>query len=155
MNHFIGNPDQRKLDSIDLQIISMLQKDGRATFSEIAESLQVSPGMIRIRYNRLVEAGYVKVVAISNPIKMGFNFMAMVGIRVEGSKLNEVAERIARLNEVIYLIITSGAYDLFAEVICTNQADLLDFLSQKLSPIDGVRETEAFIHLKIVKEVYF
>jgi Lrp/AsnC family transcriptional regulator, regulator for asnA, asnC and gidA len=86
---------------------------------------------------------------------MGFNFMAMIGIKVEGSKLNQAAERIAELDEVIYLIATSGAYDLFAEVICTDQDNLLNFLGEKLTPIDGIRETETFIHLKIVKEVYF
>lgn len=155
MNRIISNPEQGELDAIDLQIIAALQADGRAPFSQIAENLNVSPGMIRLRYNRLVEAGFLKVSAISNPIKMGFKFMAMIGIKVEGSKLNQVAEAIAGLDEVIYLIITSGAYDLFAEVICTDQMDLLEFLSSKLTPIDGIRETEAFIHLKIVKEVYF
>ena len=155
MGRIISNPKRETLDEIDLRIISELQKDGRAAFSQIAEALSVSPGMIRLRYNRLVGSGYLKVVAISNPPKMGFNFMAMIGIKVEGSKLNRVAEMIAELDEVIYLIATSGAYDLFAEGICTDQDNLLNFLGQKLTPIDGIRETETFIHLKIVKEVYF
>jgi Lrp/AsnC family transcriptional regulator for asnA, asnC and gidA len=155
MNRIISNPSLGNLDPIDMQIIENLQKDGRVAFSQIAKSLGVSPGMIRLRYNRLVESGYLKVVSISNPIKMGFNFMALIGIKVEGSKLNRIAELIAGLDEVIYLIATSGAYDLFAEVLCRDQDDLLKFLSEKLTPIEGIRETETFIHLKIVKEVYF
>lgn len=143
------------MDDIDRSIIEAMRKDGRAAFSQIAEQLNVSPGMIRLRYNRLVEMGTLKIVAISNPLRMGYKTMALIGVRVEGSKLPEVAEKISRLEEVIYLIVTSGRFDIFAEVMCRGHADLLDFLTQKLSAIDGVRESESFMHLKIVKEVYF
>jgi len=142
-------------DEIDLQIIDALQKDGRVAFAQIAEQLNVSPGMIRLRYNRLIEQGFLKVVAITNPPRMGFKAMAMIGIRVDGSKLLDVAEKISRLNEVIYLVVSSGRFDMFAEVVCRDHEDLLRFITEKLSTIDGVRESESFIHLKIVKEVYF
>jgi Lrp/AsnC family transcriptional regulator for asnA, asnC and gidA len=142
-------------DEIDLQIIDALQRDGRIAFSQIAEQLNVSSGMIRLRYNRLVEQGYLKVVAITNPLRMGFKTMAMIGIRVDGSKLLEVAEKIAKLDEVIYLVISSGRFDLFAEVVCRDHEGLLLFITEKLSPIDGVRESESFLHLKIAKEIYF
>ena len=142
-------------DEIDLQIIDALQKDGRVAFAQIAEQLHVSPGMIRLRYNRLVEQGYLKVVAITNPLRMGFRAMALIGIRVDGSKLLDVAENVSRLEEVIYLVVSSGRFDLFAEVVCRDHEDLLRFITEKLSTIDGVRESESFIHLKIVKEVYF
>jgi Lrp/AsnC family transcriptional regulator for asnA, asnC and gidA len=144
-----------EIDEIDLQIIEALQKDGRVAFAQIAEQLNVSPGMIRLRYNRLVEEGYLKVVAITNPLRMGFKTMAMIGIRADGSKLLEVAEKISKLEEVIYLVISSGRFDLFAEVVCRDHEDLLRFITEKLSTIDGVRESESFMHLKIVKEVYF
>lgn len=143
------------LDEIDRYIIEALQKDGRVAFAQIAEQLSVSPGMIRLRYNRLVEQGYLKVVAITNPLRMGFTTMAMVGIRVEGSKLLEVAEKISKLDEVIYMIVASGRIDIFAEVVCRNHEHLLLFITEKLSTIDGVRESESFMHLKIIKEVYF
>jgi Lrp/AsnC family transcriptional regulator for asnA, asnC and gidA len=142
-------------DEIDLQIIDVLHKDGRVAFAQIAEQLNVSPGMIRLRYNRLVEQGYVKVVAVTNPLRMGFKTMAMIGIRVDGSKLLGVAEQISRLNEVIYLVVCSGRFDLFAEVVCRDHEDLLRFITEKLSTIEGVRESESFMPLKIVKEVYF
>lgn len=143
------------LDDIDRQIIAALRQDGRMPFAQIAQKLNVSPGMIRMRYNRLVEMGCVQIVAITNPLRLGFQTMALIGIRVEGSKLLAVADQIARLEEVIYLIVVSGAYDIMAEVMCRDQAHLLQFLAEKLYTIDGVRESESFIHLKIVKEIYF
>src|SRR5215212_9274827 len=142
-------------DKIDLQIIDALQQDGRVAFAQIAEQLNVSPGMIRLRYNRLVEQGYLKVVAITNPLRMGFKAMAMIGIRVEGSKLLAAAEKVAKLDEVIYLVVSSGRFGWFAEVVCRDHEDLLRFITEKLSTIDGIRESESFMHLKIVKEVYF
>lgn len=150
----VSQPAQ-SLDEIDRQIIAALQKDGRVAFAQIAEKLNVSPGMVRLRYNRLVEEGYLKVVAITNPLRMGFATMAMIGIRADGSKLLEVAEKISKLDEVIYMIVSSGRFDIFAEVVCRNHEDLLRFITEKLSTIDGVRESESFMHLKIIKEVYF
>jgi Lrp/AsnC family transcriptional regulator for asnA, asnC and gidA len=143
------------LDEIDRQIIAALQKDGREAFAKIAERLKVSPGMIRARYNRLLEMGVLRVVAITNPLRMGYTKMALIGIKAEGGKLMEVASQIAALEEVIYLIVVSGAYDIIAEVVCRDQDDLLQFLTERLYKIDGVRESESFMHLKIMKEVYF
>lgn len=142
-------------DPIDQKIIAALQEDGRMPFSQIAERLNVSPGMVRIRYNKLVELGCLKVAAITNPLRLGYTSMAFIGIRVDGAKMMSIAEKIAQLDEVIYLVATSGAYDIMAEVICRDQNHLLKFLTDKLYAIDGVRESETFIHLKIVKEVYF
>jgi Lrp/AsnC family transcriptional regulator for asnA, asnC and gidA len=150
-----GIRDPAILDETDQAIIRALQADGRVPFAQIAEQLEVSPGMIRLRYARLVEMSYLKVVAITDPLRMGYTTMAMIGIRTEGDKLLEVADKIAALDEVIYLIVVSGRFDLMAEVVCRDHADLLRFLAEKLYPIPGVRETESLMHLKIVKEVYF
>lgn len=155
MESQIGIEQPVNLDETDLKIIDALHKDGRVALAQIAEQLNVSPGMIRQRYNRLVEQGYLKVVAITNPLRMGFTTMAMIGIRVEGSKLLMVAEKVSKLDEVIYMIISSGRFDIFAEVVCRNHEDLLRFITEKLSVIDGIRESESFMHLKIIKEVYF
>lgn len=155
MDNAIDNLAPQLVDEIDRQIIEALRKDGRVAFAQIAELLNVSPGMIRLRYNRLVEQGYLKVVAITNPLRMGFKTMAMIGVRAEGSKLLDVAAKVSKLDEVIYLVISSGRFDLFAEVVCRDHEDLLRFITEKLSTIDGVRETESFMHLKIMKEVYF
>lgn len=155
MESQIGTWQNENLDETDAKIIEALQRDGRVAFAQIAEQLNVSPGMIRQRYNRLVEQGFLKVVAITNPLRMGFKTMAMVGIRAEGSKLLDVADKVAKLDEVIYMIVTSGRFDIFAEVVCRDHEHLLQFITEKLSTIDGVRESESFMHLKIVKEVYF
>lgn len=154
MNNLI-TPSTGDLDEVDRHIISSLQEDGRIAFSQIAKELKVSPGMIRLRYNRLTESGVLKVVAITNPLNMGYTKMAMIGIRADGGKLKEVVENIAALDEVIYLILVSGRFDILAEVMCREQDDLLQFLTEKLYKIEGVRETESFIHLKIIKEIYF
>jgi Lrp/AsnC family transcriptional regulator for asnA, asnC and gidA len=150
-----SNPVPQSLDKIDLFIIQSLRQDGRVAFAQIAQQLKVSPGMIRVRYDRLIETGILRVVAVTNPLLMGMSSMAMIGIRVEGSKLLEVADKIAALEEVIYLVVTSGAYDIMAEVACRDHAHLLQFLTERLYQVQGVRETESFMHLKIVKEVYY
>jgi len=155
VEEIIGIQQFASLDETDLDIIKALRKDGRVAFAQIADQLGVSPGMIRQRYSRLVDQGFLKVVAITNPIQMGYKTMAMIGIRVDGSKLLGVAEKISKLDEVIYLVISSGRFDIFAEVVCRDHEDLLRFITEKLSTIDGVRESESFMHLKIVKEVYF
>jgi Lrp/AsnC family transcriptional regulator for asnA, asnC and gidA len=143
------------VDETDLKVLEILRKDGRATFAEIAAQLRVSPGMIRQRYNRLVEQGYLKVVAITNPVHRGLKTMALIGIRTDGNQMLKAADKIAKLKEVVYLVVVSGRYDIMIEVFCRDHEDLLNFVTEKLYGIDGVRETETFMHLKIVKEVYF
>jgi Lrp/AsnC family transcriptional regulator for asnA, asnC and gidA len=155
MQSIIGIDQVNNLDEIDLKIVDALQKDGRVAFAQIAEQLNVSPGMIRQRYNRLVDLGYLKVVAITNPSRMGLKTMAIIGIRTDGDKLLQVADQVAALEEVIYIVIVSGRYDILAEVVCRDHAELLKFLTEKLAKVKGVRETESFMHLKIVKEIYF
>ena len=155
MENVIGSSQSSRLDSIDQYIIEAMRKDGREAFAQIAEKLNVSPGMIRQRYNRLVELGYLKVVAVTNPLMMGMRTMALIGIRTDGRKMLQVAENVAKLNEVVYLVIVSGRYDLMAEVFCKDDEDMLKFLTEKLAKVDGIRETETFMHMKIMKEIYF
>jgi Lrp/AsnC family transcriptional regulator for asnA, asnC and gidA len=151
----LNNSSVGELDEIDQQILEALRQDGRTPFAQIAEQLRVSPGMIRMRFNRLVEMGFLKVVAITNPLRMGYEAMAMIGIRTNGQKMLEVADKIAAFDEVVYLIVTSGRFDIIAEVFCRDHADLLRFITEKLYSIENVRESESFLQLKIVKEVYF
>ena len=143
------------LDDIDQHILDAMRKDGRTAFAQIAGKLKVSPGMIRQRYNRLVDMGILRVVAISNPLQRGFKTMALVGIRTDGNKMLEVADAVSKLKEVVYLVVVSGRFDIMAEVVCRDHEDLLKFITEKLYAIDGVREAETFMHLKIVKEIYF
>ena len=155
MESVIGTEQFANLDETDIKVIEALRKDGRVAFSQIAEQLGVSPGMIRQRYNRLVEDGYLKVAAITNPLRMGLKTMSMIGVRVDGDKMVQVAEKIADFDEVVYIVVVSGRYDILVEVFCRDHDQLLTFLTEKLSRVDGVRETETFMHLKIIKEIYF
>ncbi|MHB8776520.1 MAG: Lrp/AsnC family transcriptional regulator [Anaerolineales bacterium] len=155
MESIISSGQSGRLDHIDQHIIEAMRKDGREAFAQIAERLNVSPGMIRQRYNRLVELGYLKVVAVTNPLMMGKRTMAMIGLRTDGRKMLEVADKLIQFDEVVYIVVVSGRYDIMVEVFCRNHEDLLQFLTEKLAKVDGVRETESFMHLKIVKEIYF
>jgi Lrp/AsnC family transcriptional regulator for asnA, asnC and gidA len=141
-------------DEVDLQIIEILNGDGRASFAQIANTIGVSPGMIRQRYNRLVEEGVVQVVAITNSMRMGLTTMAQIGVKVDVSRMQEIADQIAEFEEVIYLVLLTGSYDLFVEVVCRDKEHLLDFLTHKLHSVEGVKEAETFIYLQIAKEVY-
>ena len=155
MESNIGTGSRDRLDDIDRHIINALRNDGRVAFAQLAEQLNVSPGMIRQRYNRLVDLGYLKVVAVTNPLMMGKRTMSMIGIRTDGRKMMEVANKIAKFDEVVYIVATSGRYDLMIEVFCADHEDMLNFMTEKLAKVDGVRETESFIYLKIIKEIYF
>lgn len=155
MESSIGNGSRDRLDDIDRHIINALRADGREAFAQLAEQLNVSPGMIRQRYNRLVDLGYLKVVAVTNPLMMGKRTMSMIGIRTDGRKMMDVANKISKFDEVVYIVATSGRYDLMIEVFCADHEDMLNFMTEKLAKVDGVRETESFIYLKIIKEIYF
>lgn len=155
MESNIGSGQRDRLDDIDRHIINALRADGRVAFAQLAEQLNVSPGMIRQRYNRLVDLGYLKVVAVTNPLMMGKRTMTMIGIRTDGRKMMDVANKIAKFDEVVYIVATSGRYDLMLEVYCRDHEDMLNFMTEKLAKVDGVRETESFIYLKIIKEIYF
>jgi len=144
----------RELDDTDHQIIAALKEDGRMSFAQIAQQLDVSPGMVRQRYLQLVADGILQVVAITNPTRMGYNMMAIIGVRADGNRLREIAHRIAAFPEVTYLVLCTGSYDMLVEVICRDNTHLLQFLTDCLSAVDGVRNTETFTYLEIVKETY-
>ena len=142
------------LDEIDLQIIKILSQDGRASFAQMAKTMGGSPGMIRQRFNRLVKEGLLQVAAITNPMLMGFTTMAQIGVKVQVNRLQEITDQIASFDEVIYLVLISGSYDLFVEVACRDKTHLLEFLTNKLYSVEGVEEAETFIYLRIDKEIY-
>jgi len=142
------------IDEIDLQIIQILNDDGRTPFTQIAKELHVSPGMIRQRYHRLVEDGVLQVVAVTNPLLMGYTTMALIGIKVEGSRLNEIVDEVSAFKEVVYMVLLTGSYDLSVEVVCRDNDHLLQFLREKLPSVEGIRDSETFVYLKIVKEIY-
>lgn len=142
------------LDRTDRDIIKALKADGRLPFSTIAAQLGVSPGMIRQRVLRLSENGVLQFAAVTNPLKIGYHTMALIGVKADGHRIHDIARQIAAFEEVIYLTITAGTYNFLVEVTCSDNAHLLHFLSEKLYSVEGVREAETFIYLDIVKEIY-
>jgi len=146
--------EKAKVDDIDLKIINFLSKDGRTPFAQIAKELGVSTGMIRQRYQRLVQEGVLQIVAITNPLLMGFATMAQIGVKADVRRLEEIADEIAKFEEVIYLVLLTGSYDLHVEVVCRDKAHLLNFLTKKLHAVEGVKEAETFMYLRIAKENY-
>jgi Lrp/AsnC family transcriptional regulator for asnA, asnC and gidA len=142
------------LDQTDRAIIRALKADGRTPFSTIAGQLNVSPGMIRQRVGRLQEGGVLQFVAVTHPLKTGYHTMALIGVKADGHRLQEIARQIAAFEEVIYLAITAGTYNFLVEVTCVDNAHLLRFLTEQLYGVEGVREAETFIYLEIVKEIY-
>jgi Lrp/AsnC family transcriptional regulator for asnA, asnC and gidA len=143
-----------EVSSLDKRIIEHLQQDGRRPFTQIASAIGVSEAAVRARTNRLVERGILQVVGVTDPLKLGFQQMAMIGIRCERDKLVEVSERVAEMPEVDYVVITAGTYDLLIETVCEDNEALLRFLADKLRQIDGVRDTETFVYLRMVKQTY-
>ena len=156
-----GSPDHEEpsstgvLDRADIEIIQALKDDGRMAFSEIARRLGVSPGMVRQRYQRLVENGVLHIAAITNPFLTGHPTVAVVGISADFARIEDVATQIAALPEVTWLVIVAGRFDLVAEVNCRDQDHLLEFLSRGLNGVDGVRDTETFTQLRVLKDVYY
>ena len=146
--------EKAKVDDIDLKIINFLNKDGRTPFAQIAKELGVSTGMIRQRYQRLVQEGVLQIVAITNPMLMGFATMAQIGVKADVRRLEEIADEIAKFEEVIYLVLLTGSYDLHVEVVCRDKSHLLSFLTKKLHAVEGVKEAETFMYLRIAKENY-
>ena len=143
-----------EVSPLDKRIIEHLQQDGRRPFTQIASDLGVSEAAVRARTNRMVERGVLQVVGVTDPLRLGFQQMAMIGIRCGRDMLVEVSERIADMPEVSYVVITAGTYDLLIETVCEDNEGLLRFLAERLRTIDGVRETETFVYLRMVKQSY-
>ncbi|MFE9182684.1 Lrp/AsnC family transcriptional regulator [Micromonospora haikouensis] len=140
------------LDDVAKQIIEQLQEDGRRPYATIGKAVGLSEAAVRQRVQRLLDAGVMQIVAVTDPLQLGFPRQAMIGLRTDGD-LETVADRLAEFEEVDYVVITAGSFDLLAEVVCRNDAHLLEIL-QRLRAVDGVLATEAFVYLKLRKQTY-
>ncbi len=141
-----------KLDPVNRRIIEILQREGRSPFTSIAREVGVSEAAVRARVHRLTDAGVLDVVAVTNPLKLGFEVMALVGVQAN-SDLDRVAAAVSEWDETSYVVITSGSYDLLVEIVCEHNRHLLDVV-QRLREIDGVKSTETFMYLDMVKMTY-
>ena len=141
------------LDDVAKAIIEQLQQDGRRSYAAIGKEVGLSEAAVRQRVQRLIDSGVMQVVAVTDPLQLGFARQAMVGIEVTGP-LEPVAEALAALDEVDYVVITAGSYDVLAEVVCESDQRLLELISDKIRRIDGVSRTETFMYLKLRKQTY-
>jgi Lrp/AsnC family transcriptional regulator for asnA, asnC and gidA len=150
----IPDPAARQpLDDLSKKIIEQLQEDGRRPYAAIAASVGLSEAAVRQRVARLVRSGVMQIVAVTNPLHLGFTRQAMLGIRVDGP-LDPVVDAISDMDEVAYVVITAGSFDVLAEVICEDDEHLLRIMNERIRTIDGVRSTETFVYLELAKQTY-
>jgi Lrp/AsnC family transcriptional regulator, regulator for asnA, asnC and gidA len=142
----------QSVDRLDRQIIEALQANGREPFRQIAGRLGVSEATVRNRYARLCRADVLQVTGVTNPLGLGFDAQAMLGIKTNGPP-EPVAEKIGSWREAGYVVITAGQFDLLVEVLCTDRRDLLDIINRVRS-LAGVVSTESFVYLELWKQVY-
>ena len=141
------------LDDINKQIIEQLQRDGRMSYAALAKVVGLSEAAVRQRVQRLMDTGVMQIVAVTDPLTLGFARQVMVGLKVAGD-MRGVAAALAEIPEVDYVVICAGAYDLLAELVCTDDEHLLVLLNDQIRAIPGVTETETFVYLKLAKQTY-
>ncbi len=142
-----------QLDNADKAIIEELQVDGRLAFAKLAPRVGMSEAATRQRVNKLLERGVVQVVAVTDPTMVGLRHQAMVGINVD-TDVRKVADELAKIEAVDYVVIAAGRYDLLVEVFCADQAQFVDIVNDQIRPVEGIRILEILSYLTIVKQTY-
>ncbi|WP_228455983.1 Lrp/AsnC family transcriptional regulator [Streptomyces durbertensis] len=141
------------IDAVSLAIIEQLQEDGRRPYAAIGKAVGLSEAAVRQRVQKLLDQGAMQIVAVTDPLTVGLRRQAMVGINVEGD-LEPVADALAELNEVEYVVITAGSFDLIVEIVCEDDEHLLEMINKRIRTLPGVRSTESFVYLKLRKQTY-
>jgi Lrp/AsnC family transcriptional regulator for asnA, asnC and gidA len=136
------------LDAIDKQILRELQIDGRASYAEIAEIVKLTPPAVRARIQKLRDTGVLQIVAVTDPIALGYTESAIIGIRVDGLA-KDVADRLGEIKNVIYMVMSVGGYDIMCEIVCQSREEFADVLHNKIRSIEGVRSADAFPYTSI------
>ena len=151
----IGVPlDVVEIDATDRRIIALLQADGRRSFASIARTVGVSEGTARARVQRLIDSSLVQIVGIADPLRLGFGTMALIGIRVKAGAAERVARRLVDIPETSYVVIATGRFDLFAEVVCRTLDEFRQVILERIQKIEDVEHAESFVLLEIHKLAY-
>jgi Lrp/AsnC family transcriptional regulator, regulator for asnA, asnC and gidA len=148
-----SNSTDVRLDDVSKAIIEQLQEDGRQSYATIAKRVGLSEAAVRQRVQRLLDQEVMQIVAVTDPLQVGFHRQAMIGIRVDGD-LMRVGDALTAMSEVSYVVTTAGSFDLLAEVVCEDDAQLLDLLTRRIRTLPGVQSTETFVYLKLNKQHY-
>ncbi|MET9222851.1 Lrp/AsnC family transcriptional regulator [Streptomyces sp. NPDC088197] len=141
------------IDAVSNAIIEQLQQDGRRPYATIGKAVGLSEAAVRQRVQKLLDQGVMQIVAVTDPLTVGFRRQAMVGINVDGD-IDPVAETLTALDEVDYVVITAGSFDLMVEIVCEDDDHLLDLVNKRIRALPGVRSTETFVYLKLRKQTY-
>jgi Lrp/AsnC family transcriptional regulator, regulator for asnA, asnC and gidA len=141
------------LDDVSKRIVELLQEDGRQPFVTIAREVGLSEAAVRQRVQKLIDGDVMQIVAVTDPLQVGFTRQAMVGVRVPGD-VREVAEALCAMPEVSYVVTTAGSFDLLVEVVCEDDEHLLDVVMHQIRGLPGVGTTETFVYLKLNKQQY-
>ncbi|WP_431782944.1 Lrp/AsnC family transcriptional regulator [Streptomyces chumphonensis] len=141
------------IDAVSLAIIEQLQEDGRRPYAAIGKAVGLSEAAVRQRVQKLQDQGVMQIVAVTDPLTVGLLRQAMVGINVDGD-LEPVAEALAELTEVDYVVVTAGSFDLLVEIVCEDDEHLLEMINKRIRTLPGVRSTESFVYLKLRKQTY-
>jgi Lrp/AsnC family transcriptional regulator, regulator for asnA, asnC and gidA len=146
-------PATAGMDDVSKRLVEELQRDGRRSYAALAKTVGLSEAAVRQRVQRLVDSGVMQVVAVTDPLQVGFSRQAMVGVRADGD-LVEVAAALGKIDEVDYVVITAGSFDILLELVCEDDDHLLRVLSEQVRVLPGVRDTETFVYLKLAKQTY-
>jgi len=141
-------------DKIDLKIVAILQADGRRPYSAIAEELDLPASSVRYRVQRMLDSGFLQVVGIADPLAIGFDHLAMIGIRTQPATARAVCSALKELPETSYVIRTAGHYDVMAEVICRDVRHFSELMAERLQAIPGIISTDSFFALEVHKLAY-
>lgn len=148
-----GKGNGAVLDDVSKKIIEQLQQDGRRPYGTIGKAVGLSEAAVRQRVQKLVDNGVIQIVAVTDPTEVGFARQAMIGIKASGD-LDPIADALAAMDEIDYVVITAGSFDLIVEVVCESDEQLLEILSKRIRSIEGVLSTESFVYLKLHKQTY-
>lgn len=141
------------IDDVSKAIIEQLQFDGRRSYAEIGKAVGLSEAAVRQRVQKLTDTGVLQIVAVTDPMQLGFYRQAMIGIRCTGDT-REIAQKIAALSETDYVVHTAGSFDILVEVICEDDDEFIELLNSKIRSLPGVTSTETFVYLKLHKQFY-
>ncbi len=150
---YADNAGQGALDEVSKRIVEQLQEDGRRPYGTIGKAVGLSEAAVRQRVARLTQAGVIQIVAVTDPMQVGMFRQAMVGIKVNGP-IEPVAEEIARMEEMSYVVLCAGRYDLLCEAVCEDDEHLLEVMSRQVRAIEGVRDAETLPYMKLYKQTY-
>ncbi|MEV6521383.1 Lrp/AsnC family transcriptional regulator [Longispora sp. NPDC051575] len=141
------------LDDVNKRLVELLQKDGRTSYAALAKLVGLSEAAVRQRVQRMLDTNVMQIVAVTDPLTLGFARQVMIGIKVTGD-LKAAADTIALIPEVDYVVICAGGYDLLVELVCADDEHLLTLLNDAIRTVPGVTATETFVYLKLTKQTY-